>query len=63
MNKKKNIWNVVFLVAVFALTIYMIFKGEDIGDIYFYIRQTKMQYWVLADLCVILFIESEAFII
>ena len=63
MNKKKNIWNVVFLVVVFALTIYLIFKGEDIGEIYSYIRNTKMQYWVLAVVCVILFIESEAFII
>ena len=63
MNKKKNIWNVVFLLVVFALTIYLVFKGEDMGEMYSYIRKTKIRYWVLAIICVILFIESEAFII
>ena len=63
MNKKKNIWNVVFLILIFALTLYFIFKGEDMGKIYFYIRNTKIEYWIYAMICVILFIESEAVII
>lgn len=32
-NKKKTIFNVIFLLVVFAGTVYGVFHGEDIGEI------------------------------
>ena len=32
-NKKKMAFNVVFLILVFAGTIYGVFHGEDLGEI------------------------------
>ena len=32
-NKKKTIFNVIFLLVVFAGTMYGVFHGEDIGEI------------------------------
>ena len=32
-SKRKTIFNLVFLVVVFVLTIHFVFRGEDIGDI------------------------------
>ena len=33
MSKKQTVFNLLFLVVVFGLTMYLVFRGKDIGDI------------------------------
>ena len=40
-NKKKTIFNVIFLLVVFAGTMYGVFHGEDIGEIVKILEQVK----------------------
>lgn len=63
MSKKKGILNAVFLITVFAITIYAIFHGQDLGELFGYIRNTDYRYWLVAVVCVIFFICSESVII
>ena len=63
MSKKKGILNAVFLITVFAITIYAIFHGQDLGELFGYIRNTDYRYWLVAVVCVVFFICSESVII
>lgn len=63
MEKKKAVLNLVFLTAVFSLTMYMVLKGKDIGDILYHIREADNGYLILACICVVLFILGESVII
>lgn len=63
MNKKKQIGNGIFLAAVFLITLYSIFHGQDMGELLAYISTAETGYWLAAVLCVILFIGSESVII
>lgn len=63
MSKKKSLLNALFLIAVFGLTIYGIFHGQDLREVMGYIRSSDIRYWILAVVCVILFIISESVII
>jgi hypothetical protein len=62
-NRKKELLNAVFLIAVFSLTMYMIFRGKDISEILNVVREAKEQYLLLSIACVILFIFGESVII
>lgn len=62
-NKKKNIFNALFLVAVFAITIWAIFRGEDMSLILSYMKTARPLYLILGILCVVTFILGEAIII
>lgn len=62
-DKKKVILNFIFLIAVFSLTMYMVFKGEDIHEIGEIIRQADIRYLIIATLCVVFFILGESVII
>lgn len=55
MSKKKGILNAVFLITVFAITIYAIFHGQDLGELFGYIRNTDYRYWLVAVVCVVFF--------
>ena len=58
-SKKKMIVNTVFLVVIFALTIYGVFHGEDLGAM----RRADVR-WLLPGLfCVVFFIWGESIII
>ncbi len=63
MSKKKGILNAVFLITIFAITIYAIFHGQDLGELFGYIRNTDYRYWLVAVVCVVFFICSESVII
>jgi hypothetical protein len=63
MNKRKMTLNIMFLAFVFSLTAYFIFKDQDIGFIIENIRNTDTRYWILALICVVLFVGSESVII
>lgn len=62
-SKKKKIINTVFLVVVFALTIYSVFKGEDLHAVLHAIMKVNPLYLFPAVAGVIIFIWGESIII
>ena len=60
---KKNIFNVVFLLFVFVLTLYYVFAGEDLNAIIGYLRTADVRYWIAGVIFVVLFIEGESVVI
>lgn len=62
-SKKKNIFNVLFLLLVFGFTIYGVFKGEDLKAIFHSIAHIKLKYLFLSIFCVVVFIWGESIII
>ncbi len=65
MNGKlrKNIFNAVFLLALLALTVWMIFKDQDIGQISELLSSIKPVYLIIGFALVILYVCSESVII
>ncbi len=63
IDKKKQIGNCIFLTAVFALTLYSVFHGQDLHALLEYISAADTRYWLAAVPCVLLFIGSESVII
>lgn len=61
--EKKSIFNVLFLVIVFALTIWSVFSGVDLNQLSTYLLQAEPIYIVLSIFCVIAFILGESVII
>lgn len=62
-SKKGQILNVLFLVLVCGLTIYGVFKGEDVGELFLQLQEAHPAYLLVGVLCVVLFIYGESFII
>ena len=62
-DKKKAILNIVFLILVFSLTVYMVFRGEDLGEIIHTVQQADLVYLLISVVCVVLFILGESVII
>ncbi len=60
---KKIIWNTVFLAAVFALTIYGVFHGEDLGAMMDAIREADIRWLIPGLVLVFLFIWGESIIL
>ena len=63
MSKKKTVFNLLFLGIVFGLTMYLVFRGKDIGDIINTAREADGKYLFLSLVCVVLFILGESVII
>lgn len=62
-GKKKIIGNTVFLFAVFALTVYGVFHGEDLGAMVQAMKQADVRWLVPGVLLVMFFIWGESVII
>lgn len=62
-DKRKAVLNFVFLITVFSLTMYFVFRGEDINEILKVVHQADGRYLILGIICVILFIIGESVII
>lgn len=62
-TKKKAVWNAVFLFAVFGLTIYGIFHGEDLTAMAQAIRGADFGWLAVGILLVLFFIWGESIII
>ncbi|MDE7312967.1 MAG: flippase-like domain-containing protein [Eubacterium sp.] len=62
-SRKKAIGNAVFLFAVFALTVYGVFHGEDMGAMMQAIRQVDIRFLVPGVCFVLFFIWGESIII
>ena len=54
-NKKKTIFNVIFLLVVFAGTMYGVFHGEDIGEIVKILGQVNVLWLIPGVICVVVF--------
>lgn len=63
MKNKKTILNLLFLIVVFGLTLYYVFRGEDMHALAGYLSQSNACYWFAGVVLVILFILSESVII
>ncbi len=63
MKSKKTIFNMLFLLLVFGLTMYYVFEGEDMGALARYLKQSDVRYWLAGTVLVVLFILSESVII
>ena len=63
MKNKKTILNLLFLVLVFALTLYYVFHGEDMEALAAYLKQSDVRYWIAGTVLVVFFILSESVII
>lgn len=63
MSKKQTVFNLLFLVVVFGLTMYLVFRGKDIGDIIRTAREADGRYLLLSLVCVVFFILGESVII
>lgn len=62
-GKKKAIGNAIFLLVVFALTIYGVLHGEDLGALLEAIRQADVRWLVPGVFLVVFFIWGESIII
>ena len=62
-NKKKMAFNVVFLILVFAGTIYGVFHGEDLGEIARILKTVNLLWLIPGFICVIVFLWGESIII
>lgn len=61
--KWKSFLNILFLVSVFALTLWAVFRGQDIGDVLAYLATADPMYVLVGILCVLSFILGESVII
>lgn len=59
----KSIGNFLFLITVFAATIWSVLRGEDLGKVLDYVKQANDWYLLPGLLCVILFILGDALVI
>ena len=61
--ENKTIFNVLFLIIVFALTIWSVFSGVDLGQLADFLAKADPIYTIPSILCVIAFILGESVII
>lgn len=57
----KKLLSGAFFFLVFALTLWAVFKGEDLGQLWQYLLEINRWYLIPAVLCVILFLMGEGF--
>ena len=62
-DKKKIIFNAVFLILCFSLTLFYVFKGEDFKAVLRFIRRAGSAVWLVGILLVTAFILCESLII
>ena len=63
MRGKKAVWNVLFLVVVFGLTVYGVFHGEDLGAMAKAIKEANIRWLLPGVALVVFFIWGESIII
>ncbi len=62
-SNKKNLLNLVFLLTVFSLTIWAVFRGEDLHLVFSYVKTANPVFLLLGVICVVAFILGESVII
>lgn len=59
----KKVFNLLFLVAVFGLTIWSVFNGVDLEQLVGYLKTAKLSYIFVGVFCVLLYVLGESVII
>ena len=59
-SKKRIIFDAVFVIGVFALTLYAVFHGQDLSLMLTHIRSADLRFLFPGVICVILFICLES---
>ena len=54
-NRKKMYLNLLFVAVIFLLTLWLVFRGEDLGDVAEYLSEADPRFVLLSILCVIFF--------
>ena len=62
-NKKKMIFNVVFLILVFVATLYGVFRGEDLKETIEVLKTVNLVWLIPGVIGVMIFIWGESIII
>lgn len=62
-KSKKKLFNFLFLVLVFGLTLWSVFRGEDLSQVLTYVSTADSMYIFLGVLCVICFILGESVVL
>ena len=60
---KKSVLNFLFLIAIFCLTLWSVFHGEDLGRVLVFLKSADSCWLVPAFACVVLFIMGEAVVL
>lgn len=60
MGKKRRVVNAIFLILVFAATLWLVFRGQNLKEVVGYIQNADVRYWILAAICVMFFAVGEA---
>lgn len=60
---KKGTFNLLFLAAVFSLTLWSVFHGEDLGQVLVFLKSADFRWLIPAFACVVLFIMGEAVVL
>lgn len=63
MDKKKMLFNIIFLLLVFGMTIYGVFRDEDLGEIVRIVGTVKLPWLIPGIICVVIFIWGESIIL
>ncbi len=62
MSNKKIIGNTIFLLAIFGLTVWGVFHGENLSQVFGYIVQMNKWYLIPSIICVVAFIFGESIV-
>ncbi|MBQ9973523.1 MAG: flippase-like domain-containing protein [Oscillospiraceae bacterium] len=62
-SKLKMLFNGLFLVLIFSLTLWLVFRGEDLGVVLEYITTARIEYVTACIACVLAYIFGESVII
>ena len=62
-SKKKAVFNFLFLAFIFSVTIWLVFRGEDLSLVWDYVTTARMECVIACIACVIGFVLGEAVII
>ena len=60
---RKHIINAIFLIVLFGITVYVIFKDQEIDTIFRYIKLANPIYLILGFIMMLVFVCSESVII
>ncbi len=64
-KNKKNVFNAIFLILIFSLTLYYVFHGTDgnLSDMWEKMQMADLRWLLLAVICIVLFVYGESHII
>lgn len=62
-HKKKTFFNFLFLVFIFSVTLWLVFRGENLEVVWDYVTTARPEYIIACIACVVAFVLGEAVVI